>query len=306
MGSRFGAAVAKKNNTNLKFILGSFTIGLVLVLFVLVWSLQNHTEVVASNREQVPENIENSSNNIGVMVPMFRIEAGAKISDDMFKVNYLPENQVPAGAILNHNRGMLSDKYASKLIPANIVVSKEDISNSPPLSTIEIPLGYRLITILVDNQSGVDGFATPGSRVDMNWSFIEDGKKKLASPLVKFVKVVSVGGVSDQNSPEKRVQIQENKKITVSLLMTERQSQFIEVAKGTGSLSLTLVGGQEPPADLDALPRIIDIDDLIGVKPAATEEEQSSNILYTKEAVTGRTLKYELKKGKWIKDKNTM
>jgi Flp pilus assembly protein CpaB len=199
---------------------------------------------------------------------------------------------------------MLSDKYASKLIQPNMPVSDEDISINPPLSSIQIPAGFRLITILLDNQSGVDGFAKPGSRVDVNWTFVQDGKKKLASPLVKFVKVISVGGATDQNAKEQRVEIKEKQKITVSLLMSETQSQFIEVAKGSGTLSLVLVGGSEAPEDLDAPPKIIDMDMIISdKKPEVEPEEQSSNILYMQDPVTHKEVKYYLKKGKWIKDK---
>jgi Flp pilus assembly protein CpaB len=308
MSSRFGAAASSKKNTKLKMLLGSMVFLLLIVLLVLVWVAQNSTQGQTSTLTEVqtPIQVQQDSGNVGILVPLFRIEKGQLLSEEMFKTSFVPENQVPMGAMLASAKGMLVEKYAGKLINPNVVLMKEDVVDAQPLDTIDIPVGYRLITILLDSQSGVDGWAKPGTRVDVNWSFLQDGKKKLASPLVRFVKVISVGGDAGGQNKEQRSAYVDGKKLTVSLLVTERQSQFIEVAKGNGELSLVLVGGAEPPPNVDDPPKILDAQIVIGdTGPREpTPEVQPDGVMYVTDPVTGRKTKYILVNGRWTIDKN--
>ncbi len=299
MSSRFGAASSKRGkNAKLKIILGSVVFLLVILLLALVWVLQNNQPVVGTEQVQAVEPINSvPSDSVGILIPLFRIEAGTKLTDEMFKDSFMPSAQVPIGAMLSTQRNQIFEKYAARLINPNVALLKEDVADSQPLNTIEIPAGYRLITILVDNRSGVEGYAKAGSRVDVLWTFPQDGKKKIAT-LARFVKVISLGGVSQSAGETERVQVAENKSTTVSLLVTEKQAKYLELARSTGELSLVLVGGTEPPPNLDAEPEIIDADKMLGVPRLQEEEQPTDGTLYV-----GND-KYILIGGKWKKDKS--
>jgi Flp pilus assembly protein CpaB len=306
MSSRFGAAAPSKKNTKLKMLLGSMLFLLLIVLLVLIWVVQNNTIGSTSTLPEVqtPIQVQQDSGNVGILVPLFRIEKGQPVSEEMFKTSFIPENQVPMGAMLASSKATLTEKYAANLINANVPLMKADISDSQPLESLIIPVGFRLITILLDSQSGVDGWAKPGTRVDVNWTFMKDGEKQLASPLVRFVKVISVGGDSGAQNKEQRTTYVDGKKLTVSLLVTERQSQFIEVAKGNGELSLVLVGGSEPPPNVDDPPVILKAGSIIGENRTkeVTPEVQPDGVMYSTDPLTGRKTKYILVNGRWNKD----
>lgn len=297
MSSRFGAANPSRKNAKAKIMLGILLFMLVILLLVLVWLLQNNepassTEPVAQAPvEQLPVD------SVLVYVPLFRIEAGTQLKDEMFKKVPMPQAQVPIGAMVATQPQLVLEKFASRLINPNVAITKDDISDTQPLSTIDIPMGYRLITILVDARSGVEGYAKAGARVDVLWTFIQDGKKKIAT-LARFVKVISLAGNNQSGKQEERVQVAQNQQTTVSLLVTEKQAKYLELARSTGELSLVLVGGTEPPPNVDAEPEIVDAGVILGT-PKPEEEEQ----------VTDGTLvigneKYILVNGKWKKDKS--
>lgn len=296
MSSRFGAASSSKKNAKAKIMLGVLLSMLILVLVVLVWLLQNNQPASSSEPVAAPVQ-ELPSDSVLVYVPLFRIEAGAQLKDEMFKKVPMPQSQVPPGAMLASQSHLVLEKFAARLINPNVALTNEDVSETQPISTIDIPTGYRLITILVDARSGVEGYAKAGARVDVLWTFIQDGKKKIAT-LARFVKVISLAGNNQSNNKEERVQVAQNQQTTVSLLVTEKQAKYLELARSTGELSLVLVGGTEPPPNVDAEPEIVDADRMLGTPKPQEEEQVADGTL-----VIGNE-KYILVNGKWKKDKS--
>jgi Flp pilus assembly protein CpaB len=186
----------------------------------------------------------------------------------------------------------------------NAALIKEDVVDAHPINPIDIPAGYKLVTILIDNMSGVDGWPKPGTRVDVIWTFVKEGRKKIASPLVRFAKVISINEDTGGQNKEKITENAE-KKLKVLLLVTERQSQFIEVAKGTGELSLALVDGAEPPPDVDDHPHGMMLlqETTDGSTLTREDQDKQANIMYSSDPITKRKTKYILANGSWNIDK---
>lgn len=292
MSSRFGAANPGKKNAKAKIMLGILLFVLLIALLVLFWLLQNNQQATGTEQTQPVAVQAPQQDMVGVYVPLFRIDAGAKLTEDMFKVESLPKDQVPAGAMLASQKSLVIEHFAARSINPNIALTKEDVADTQPLNTIDIPVGYRLITIIVDNRSGVEGYAKAGARVDVLWTFIQEGKKKIAT-LARFVKVISLAGNNQTNGKEEKVQVAGP--VTVSLLVTEKQAKYLELARSTGELSLVLVGGTEPPPNVDAEPEIIDAGDMLGTPKPQEEEEVTNGTM-----VIGNET-YVLKNGRWKK-----
>jgi Flp pilus assembly protein CpaB len=307
MSSRFGAATNTRSRTaKLKILIGCMVFLLILLLITLVYVVQNANTASSTVSQTLVEQIKNddaSSDSISILIPIFRIEEGVKLSSQMFNTESVARDRAPGNVVTADKLAILNEKYAKRLINPNVPLLFDDIADSQPLSAIDIPAGYRLITIIVDNRSGVEGWAKPSTRVDVLWTFMQDRRKKIAT-IARFVKVISVAGKVQSNPEDPRVDTQGP--ITVSLLVTEEQAKYIELARTTGELSLVLVGGKEIPSDMGDEPKIFDMNEILRQTPEKTEPEEvaADGVLYVEDSVTGKQKKYVLRKGRWALDKS--
>ncbi len=306
MSARFGSgSPSKAKNAKLKILIACMLLLMVLLFGALAYLVQNSKEapatIVSTEVPGVsqPQPVQQVS---GVLLPLFRVEEGAKLSADMFNTEQLPADQVPPNAYPIANKALLAEKYAKRAMSPNVPLLNDDVSDAPPLNAINIPPGFRLITIIVDARSGVEGWAKPGTRVDVLFTFTQNGTKKIA-PIAKAVKVVSIAGNAAQNTPDKAAVAGP---VTVSLLVTEKQSRSVELARSSGELSLVLVGGKEMPTEdsgpteIDTIEQILQQDQ----KTTVVEEVPPDGTMYSTDPATGKQLKYELRKGKWVKAKS--
>jgi Flp pilus assembly protein CpaB len=305
MSSRFGAATTRSRTAKLKILIGCMVLLLVILLFLLIYVVQNANTASSSATtspevEEVKEAVTQDS--IGILIPVFRVEEGVKLSSQMFNTEYLPKEKVPVNAVTADKLGLMNEKFSRRLINPNVPLLMDDISDTQPLSAIDIPAGYRLITIIVDSRSGVEGWAKPSTRVDVLWTFMQDRRKKIAT-IARFVKVISVAGKAGNAPEDPRVDMQGP--VTVSLLVSEEQAKYIELARTTGELSLVLVGGKEIPTDISDEPKIFDINEILRQTPQKVEEEEvaADGVLYVEDPATGKQKKYVLRRGRWALDK---
>lgn len=309
MSSRFGASSpSRSRNAKLKILIACMLLLLLVLFGTLVYVVQNSDNASGSN---IPA-LDPKANEVpqvpsltqGILIPVFRIEEGTKLSPEMFRAEMVPKDQVPQGAYNSDHQAALGEKFSKRIINANVPLTFDDVSDAPPINAITIPPGFRLTTIIVDSRSGVEGWAKPGTRVDVLWNFVQDGSKKVAT-IARFVKVVSVAGNS-QNSPD-APKAQVAGPVTVSLLVSEEQAKFIELARTSGDLSLVLVGGNEQPVNLGERPEVINIDTILGkvtdLQEGPKVEIEPDGVLYVDDPATGKQKRYILKNGKWAIDK---
>jgi Flp pilus assembly protein CpaB len=301
--------LSPKNNFQMSLVRKLFCV--INVFLVSILLLEDNLKAQAStlNEGQKPISAQQDSSNVEVLVPLYRIKKGQPLSEEMFKTSLVPENQVPMGAMLASFKGILAKKYAGKLINANVVLLKEDVVDVEPLGVIDIPVGYKLVTISIDSQSGVEGWAKPHIRVDVNWRSRKDGETQLVAPLIRFVKVISVsdGDAGAQNKEQSSAYV-ESKKLTVSLLVTEKQSGYIEAVKDNGEFSLVLVGSAELAPPFDPSPR--PLSSFVGTKQELATKESAlgvepDGVMFSTNSVTGKKTKYIFKNGRWTIDKDS-
>jgi pilus assembly protein CpaB len=233
------------------------------------------------------------------------LEEGTQLRDVLFTSVLMDDAQVPTGALRKKDIPFVMDKFAARLINPNVPVVIEDISDRRSISSLNIPAGYRAVTITVDRRSGVEGFARPDSRVDVLWSFVKDGRQQVAT-IVRFTKILSVAGMTARAEGQPAA-ANDQGVTTVTLLVTEKDAKKIELARTLGTVSLSLVGGEEQSAPVDD-PDTVDINELIGIKPdpgkGGVEEPQADGIMYSTDPKTGKQVRYLLQNKRWVQDKN--
>ncbi|OVE80341.1 Flp pilus assembly protein CpaB [bacterium J17] len=300
MATRFGASnPARAYQTKMRWFIACL-ICLCVLLIVSVFLISRSPATANSVDTPAPTPpVEVAAPTVKVLVAVKRIEEGAELREHMFDPRPWDPERLPAKAILSKDMARVRGKFAKHMIAANLPILEDSITEVRPVSALNIPPGYRAATIDVNNRSAVEGFAKPNTRVDVLWTYTgPDGRRKV-STIIRFAKVLSVGGVTSVEKSKAQVSGNTN----VTLLVTERDAKKIELARTIGSLSLSLVGDQESVKKTEE-PDTIDLYDLVQ-RPVVegTEEIPNEGVMFSKDPQTGRQVKYVLRKGRWVKDK---
>ncbi len=307
MATRFGAASpARTYATKVRWLVGclfSVIVVLVIAIVIIAQNTDASTDADASASAVAnPDILDQGSMSptIDVLVAASRIEEGARLEPHMFNPVPMDADKTPMAVVRAADKETVIGRFAKRLINANMPIVMDDVADSPPLSSFNIPPGYRAATIRVDSRQGVEGYAKPNSRVDILWTYAQDGRKRVAT-IARFVKVLSVAGIRKSDQEKAAIGKAET---NVTLLVTEKDSKKIELARSLGQLSLSLVGDQETSTKT-AEPDTITIQDLIG-RPAQAEETEVDNdgVMYTSDPRTGRQLRYVLRNGRWALDRS--
>jgi pilus assembly protein CpaB len=224
-----------------------------------------------------------------VVVARVRLETGQALNREHFSFQPFPADAVPINAVKAEALDSVSGKYAKDLIRVGFPLTYDDISESIPLSKLVIPDGYRAVSITADQRELVEGFVTPLSRVDVLWSYVDRNGRRSVKPLVRFAKVLSVNG--DHHSKERSTVSRQG--TTATLLVTAREAQLVELARGLGSLSLVLLGSGDNGEYSKESPGV-DERMLYGEDNVPDEQPEYSGKAYVQDPRTGRVLRYVL------------
>ncbi len=309
MATKFGASAVHNNNTKIFWIIGCVvTLFSVLLITFVIISQNSSQNVEAVQNQPVIEPVIDplASSGTEIVVPTGRIEEGTRLEGTMFTTVAFEPDKVPLGAVRKKDMEQIIGKFSNKLLSPNVPLILEDISETKTINPLTIPAGYRAVTITVDSRSGVEGFAKPNSRVDVLWTFTQDGQQKV-STIVRFTKVLSVGGLTASDVGKAEVTTGAT---TVTLLVTEKDTKKIELARTLGTLSLSLVGDQEEGTK-EQDPDVIDINTLLNGSGSAKVEvakvaEPADGTMLTKDPKTGKMIKYVYHRStrKWTVDRS--
>lgn len=187
-------------------------------------------------KEEQPKELEK----VEVLIPLKNIQPGEELKPQLFRSEQRIELSLDARAV--RSREQLVGQFARSLIVAGRPLSADYMTSLKPISPIssEIKPGFRAVTIPVDATQSVEGWARPGSRVDIFWISTLKGAPSL-SLIVQNARVLSSDRIVGEGgtNPEKPVPSH------VTLLVAANDAQRIQLAKTTGSISLALRGDKD-------------------------------------------------------------
>jgi pilus assembly protein CpaB len=258
MDRRSGSSSAfrpRQNQANpLVFVVG----GIFLLVGVAIMLVPQSNDQEGSGEETRPPVVIEQPPEIemvDVLVPVQPIEAGTEFMPDMFKVEQKPRISLPSGVVSSFVQ--IQGQFAKSRIMMDQPVTSKLITSVRPTIPIDIPPGFRAVTIPVDETTGVEGWAKPGVRVDVSWTTLRQGRNVVVT-IVNNAKVLSAGGNPSSNPNEPAGMVR-----TVTLLVTEEDANRVQLAKTNGKLSLSLRGGEDPGARTQFV--ITSEDDFFGV-----------------------------------------
>lgn len=302
MATRFGApSPARTYAAKVRWLVSCLVAVIGVLVVTLFYIVSQSSEQVATPppTAEALQPLDTGPGTVNILIASQRIEEGSQVGDHMISVQPFPGDRLPEGHFKEHEKHLVVNTWSTSLLSANSPLTRDSISQTRPINTIHIPAGYRAVTINVDARSGVEGWAKPNSRVDVLWTYTDRDKQMKVATIVRFSKVLSVGGnVSGTAGPL-------NGTTTVTLLVTERDAKKVELARELGKISLSLVGGTEDVKD-DSPSEPVDISSILGT-PRDIEgpaEEPVDGTMYSTDPKTGAKVRFVLRNGRWVRDTN--
>ena len=197
-------------------------------------------------RDSVPAMQENQAAAIAtvpVLVADIPLEFGDVLSPEQLRVIDYPEDALPEGTFESYNALFVNpdvNTIVLRRIGLNEVILSHDISGPGARGSLSsrVTEGMRAVSVRVDDVSGVAGFVMPWDHVDIIFTrdpaTNRNGSNLMSDILLQNVKVLGI----DQNLNESSSQPDIAK--TVTLEVSHEDAQKLQLAMGTGKLSLTL------------------------------------------------------------------
>jgi len=169
-----------------------------------------------------------------VVVARDTISIGTRVSPDSLKVVTWPADALPEGAV--HDPQEVVGGIARTTIGKNQPVAKTElIAQGAGLLPLMIDEGMRAMSVKVDSVTGVSGFITPNSHVDVIVAATRGEKNDMRSRVImQNIRVLATGTIIEQKDG-KPVEVP-----TVTLLVTPEQAETLTLATRYDSVRLAL------------------------------------------------------------------
>ncbi len=182
-----------------------------------------------------------------IFVAMKDIGLGDILNSQVLRLEQWPKDKVPAGALTRiedvEGRRARTKLYAGEPILENKLSRKGANDN---WASAQIPKGYRVVSVKVDQVSGGASLILPGDRVDVLVYLIRDAQKGIEETTTRTVlQDIKVFAVNDVVGVESE---KDNKSLaakTISLLVTPDQAAKLTLATEMGKIRLVM----RPPND---------------------------------------------------------
>lgn len=183
-----------------------------------------------------------------VLVATRTLPAGTIIQPDAFKYQPWPSDLVDKAYFIKGQTSIqqLAGTVVRFPIPAGQPITQGALVKPGDRGFLAAALGpgMRAVTISVSAQSGVAGFVFPGDRVDLLLTQTVPGggggqPLKVAETIVKNMRVLATDQRTDKTTDDNGKTVV-NTASNVTLEVTPKLAEKIEVAKTIGTLSLTL------------------------------------------------------------------
>jgi pilus assembly protein CpaB len=179
---------------------------------------------------------------IPVAVAIETVPAGTWLTPQMVRFELRSVSGSEGQVVQNPDE--LRGVFARAAIPAGAPLLKVALARGSGNSEItdRIPAGYRAVAIPINALTGVEGWVQPGASVDVVWS-IERDKQLTVSTIVENARVLSVER-SLEPTAKSRI-LSDSSPNHITLLVSTQDAQKIQLAKGAGSLQLSLRGADD-------------------------------------------------------------
>jgi pilus assembly protein CpaB len=171
-------------------------IGLAVVVTMMVTGKVSEQENTFKSKQAELEQKMNAKGKVVYTVK--DIPEGQTIPTEALEEREIEQSKIPQDAITSAS--LAAGRVAKYGISTGQIVSQHDLAPQGISLGFESRLkeGFRAVTFAVDNNSGVAGFVTPESHVDII-AMVGSGAETKASPILSDVEVIAVGQMYQKN-----------------------------------------------------------------------------------------------------------
>jgi len=190
----------------------------------------------------LPVQIVSQDDTVEIPTPIRVIAKGERLKSAEFRVIKWPRSKV--GNTYLSSLEHYEQHFALTQLPANLPIPVAAISNSAPDANAvaeAIPQGMRAITVKVDAESAVEGWARTGNSIDVILvKQSKEGALGLESLVIaENIKILSAGASTSNSSGGENAARAPN---TVTLLVSQEDALKIKTAANLGRLTFALRG----------------------------------------------------------------
>lgn len=219
-----------------------------------------------------------------IYVAIKDIAFNEQLTQNNVKLEEWPKSKVPPGS-LSKPEDIAEHRANGKILVGEPILNGK-LWGPGEGNTVskDIPKGYRLATVQVDNVSGQSGMIRPGDRVDVMVFVSQNGNSGVTETatrtILQDIQVFAIDqSVRKTNDKEEATATAVAK--TVSLLVTPEQGQKVSLASEIGKVRLSL---RRLDDDTAAVTKPVTIDELFGVEKSNRDAEDEG---VTEAAATG-------------------
>lgn len=193
---------------------------------------------------------ETQSDVVTVVIAKSGLPAGTVLTVDNLDITKMPQKVAPENAFNIKNdllgRVLSADVQAGKTIEEALLVDKG-------IQSLSIPKGYRAMTIPIDPITGVGGFITPGSRIDLLTVVPKSGGGKdksdeqVSKIIIQNVKVLATSSNTPQagKGPGAGPGPAASSSITIAVPAADAIKIALAYNNGAGNIQTVLRGYQD-------------------------------------------------------------
>jgi len=189
------------------------------------------SQVMMDQRGQVPNEVPMAE----VFVAIADIDVNQRLTPKHVRAEKWPLNRVPEGSISKLED--LKDRYVrQRMYPGEPILASKLNAVLVGVDT-EIPRGYRVFDLPVNERNGGSGYIKPGARVDVLGTFKVNGLTQ-SRIVMRNVRIFGINGVTVRDNDSSNT----NRATTFQLLIHESQMEALNLATAMGELRCTLRG----------------------------------------------------------------
>jgi len=185
-----------------------------------------------------------------IFVALADIATNDLITAEMLKLEEWPKDKVPEAALTKIEE-VEGRRPKTKIWQGEVILENKLLLDGLASASGDVPIGYRVVSVKVTDESGISNLIFPGDRVDVLLylkqslgTVCETGVRTLFQDVKVFAvnALYNLEGTEGQNSINAK---------TVSLLVTPKQAEKFTLATELGEIRLTLRSHEDKePVDL--------------------------------------------------------
>ncbi|MGN6548191.1 MAG: Flp pilus assembly protein CpaB [Aureliella sp.] len=175
---------------------------------------------------------------VEIFVAVKDVDVNQKLTPELVKLEKWPQNRVPEGAIFKLED--VADRYVRQRMYPGEPVLVGKLNDTIVGVDTEIPRGYRVFDLPVNERNGGSGYIKPGARVDVMGTFKVNNVYE-SRTVMRNVRIFGINGVTVRDSDPTA----NSRATTFQLLVKESQMEALNLAAAMGELRCTLRGTLE-------------------------------------------------------------